>query len=513
MFNAIIIGRSKPASLTLLALLVLALAACGESGKVNTGSDDDDDTGDGTSVSGDSSSQILFASQYELIGDASAEPYAASQESGEIYAISDAEGSGFEYDDWGLHLAPDGGSAGDYMRQRQAYGQQFAHAAAVDSSNYFGFAIKAPGNASLDISESDTLVIQMGNGASTDDHPNSHMTFTVELNGGTQSDDSWSNSCSLDQQLLANSRPGTGQASWGNPYGIHTYRIALSGFACSEGNLSQLQSDLEEVVIKVVGGKDTAASVSTSGNSTLLQFGFITFVNSSGPVNGDSEYLLFASQYETIDGTTTDPYVRSDEGGNIFSFSGNGFVYDEYSLSSVAGEEHMVQRQAYGIQFAHGSSIDNSAYFGLAVKAPNNGYLDISEAGTIIIQMGNGASTENEPNSHMIFTVELNGGEQAANYSWSYSCSYDQELLANSRPLNYEGGTSATWANRYGIHTYRIALSEFNCSSGDLSSLKSDLEEVVIKVVGDKDSTASASSSGNATLLQFGYIAFGPSEL
>ena len=513
MCQAITSGRSKLLPNSLLVLLLLALVACGESGQVNAGSDDDDDTGDGTSTSGDTSSQILFASQYDLIEGANNEPYATSQESGDVIAFSDADGSGFEYDDWGLGVAPDGGSAGDYMQQRQAYGLQFAHSTAVDSSHYFGLVVKAPGNADLNISKSDTLVIQMGNGASTDVHPNSHMTFTVELNGGTYSDNSWSNSCSFDQELLADSRPGDDQASWGNPYGIHTYRIALSGFTCSAGDLSALQSELEEVAIKVVGGKDADASASTSGNSTLLQFGFITFVNSSGPVNGDSEYLLFASQYETIDGATNDPYVRSNEGGNIFSFSGNGFVYDGYSLSSVAGEEHMIQRQAYGIQFAHGSPIDETGYFGLAVKAPNNGYLDVSEAETIILQIGNGASTEIEPNSHMVFTVELNGGEQAADFSWSYSCSYDQTLLANSRPLNNEGGTNATWGNPYGIHTYRIALSEFTCSNGNLSSLKADLEEVVVKVVGDKDSTASASSTGNATLLQFGHIAFGPSEL
>ena len=503
MFNAIIIGRSKPASLTLLALLVLALAACGESGKVNTGSDDDDDTGDGTSVSGDSSSQILFASQYELIGDASAEPYAASQESGEIYAISDAEGSGFEYDDWGLHLAPDGGSAGDYMQQRQAYGRQFAHAAAVDSSNYFGFVIKAPGNTSLNISESDTLVIQMGNGARTDDHPDSHMTFTIELNGGTQSDDSWSNSCSLDQQLLANSRPGTGQASWGNPYGIHTYRIALSGFTCSEGNLSQLQSDLEEVVIKVVGGKDTAASASTIGNSTLLQFGFITFINSSGPVNGDSGYVLFSSQYE-LKGASREPYANSKEDGDVYSFSDGGFGYT-WGLGENA--DYIIQRQAYGLEFTHSSAIDASSYFGLSVNAPNNAELNITNSGTLIIQMGNGSNTTEFPSSHMVFTVDLKGDGD------SNLCSYDQTLIADSRPLNNEGATNATWGNPYGMQTYRIPLSSFACSSGSMAALKADLEAVVVKVVGGKDATASAYGSTNKTLLQFGYIAFGPSEL
>ena len=273
MCQAITSGRSKLLPNSLPVLLLLALVACGDSGKVNSDSPDD-----GGSTSGDTSSQILFASQYDLIEGANNEPYATSQESGDVIAFSDADGSGFEYDDWGLGVAPDGGSAGDYMQQRQAYGLQFAHSTAVDSSHYFGLVVKAPGNTNLNISESDTLVIQMGNGASTDVHPNSHMTFTVELNGGTYSDNSWSNSCSFDQELLANSRPGSDQASWGNPYGIHTYRIALSEFACSEGNLSALQSDLEEVAIKVVGGKDATASA-TENNQVLLQVGYIAFAS------------------------------------------------------------------------------------------------------------------------------------------------------------------------------------------------------------------------------------------
>ena len=490
-----------------VAALLFALTACGDSGEVN--SDSPDDGGDGTSTSGDTSSQILFASQYDLIEGADNEPYATSQESGDVIAFSDADGSGFEYDDWGLGVAPDGGSAGDYMQQRQAYGLQFAHSTAVDSSHYFGLVVKAPSNTNLNISESNTLVIQMGNGASTDDHPNSHMTFTVELNGGTYSDNSWSNSCSFDQELLVNSRPGSDQASWGNPYGIHTYRIALSEFTCSEGNLSALQSDLEEVAIKVVGGKDADASASTSGNSTLLQFGFITFVNSSGPVNGDSQYILFASQYEGINGASQDPWVRSQEGGEIYSFS-NGFTY-RWGLGEVpAGYQPgdlRIQRQAYGLQFDHGSAVDSTNYFGLTIKAPNNAELNITNSETLIIQMGNGANTTDDPNSHMTFTIDLTGA------GGSNLCSHDQVLLANSRPLNNDGGTNATWANRYGIHTYRIPLSDFACSSGSMDALKADLEEVVVKIVGGKDASASASSSGNNTLVQFGYIAFGPSEL
>ena len=98
----------------------------------------------------------------------------------------------------------------------------------------------------------------------------------------------------------------------------------------------------------------------------------------------------------------------------------------------------------------------------------------------------------------MVYTLELNGGDS--------SCSYDLTLADGSRPSSGEA-----WTNPYGIHTYYVGLESFTCTSGDMDSLTSDLEEVVVKVVGGKDATASATEN-NQVLLQVGYIAFASDE-
>ena len=457
--------------------------------------DDDDNATDEmlvTIFNSEPSSQVLFASQYELTGNNS-EPYAISEEDGEVYSFAQGD---FSYT-WGLGENP------DYMIQRQAYGLQFKHTNAIDENSSFGLVFKAPSNSHVDITRSDTLVIQMGNGANTTDFNASHMIFTVELNGD-YGEDSWNNSCSYDQRLYDDSRPlnneGGTNATWGNTYGIHTYRVGLVDFNCTSGNMSDLSYELEEVVVKVVGDKDVNASA-TENNEVLLQVGYIGFSNDEAPVpgNGAFKHMLFASQYELIDGAIAEPYAISDEGGEVHGFSDGDFNYS-WGLgvadpdNGVEAGDYMRQRQAYGLQFDHADSIDASSFFGLAFKAPNSSALDISGTSVLVIQTGNGAATNTFANSHMVYTLELNGGGN--------SCSYDLTLRDGSRPASGEG-----WTNPYGIHTYYVDLSLFTCASGDMGSLASDLEEVVVKVVGGKDATASATSN-NQVLLQVGYIAF-----
>ena len=436
-----------------------------------------------------SSSQVLFASQYELIDGATDHPYAISEEDGDVYGF---EGGDFYYT-WGLGVAdPNNGvEAGDYMQQRQAYGLQYNHVGAIDGNSYFGLAFKAPGSSFVDISGSDTMVIQTGNGAATDAFPNSHMVFTVELNGA-------GSSCSYDLTLEDGSRPASGE-TWANPYGIHTYRIPFGEdhLNCTDS----LKAGLEEVAVKVVGGKDATASA-TENNQVLMQVGYIGFSNdtASVPGNGASNYLLFSSQYE-LTGNGAEPYAVSDEDGHVYSFSdpNGGFFYtwglgESDPTNGVESGDYMLQRQAYGLQFNHTAAIDENSYFGLAFKAPDDSSLDVSGTDTLVIQTGNGAATDAFANSHMVYTLELNGGDS--------SCSYDLTLADGSRPSSGEA-----WTNPYGIHTYYVGLESFTCTSGDMDALTSDLEEVVVKVVGGKDATASATEN-NQVLLQVGYIAF-----
>lgn len=241
-----------------LGVLGTIIAACGGGGTT---------AGAGATAS----PYVLYSSMYSLISGASSEPYAITAEGGNVYSFFTGN---FGYQ-WGL------GENANYIKQRQAYGVQGGTSvAASDSTSSFGLAIRSPANSSsgIDMSQSSSMVIQMGNGTATDAFANSPMVFTVVLNAGTQNSDySWPTSCSYDQTLTTGSRPGTGQAGWGTPYGLQSYTIPLSSFTCTSGTLSAAKSGLKEVVVKVVGGKDSTASAVAS-NSALLQVGHIAFV-------------------------------------------------------------------------------------------------------------------------------------------------------------------------------------------------------------------------------------------
>ena len=186
----------------------------------------------------------------------------------------------------------------------------------------------------------------------------------------------------------------------------------------------------------------------------------------------------------------------------MYGFSGGGFAY-QWGLGENA--DYMKQRQAYGLQFGHSAAITDTSYFGLAVRAPENGTVNASNSEYLVIQMGNGSSTDAFPNTHMKFTVAISGGgAQASNYSWPAVCEYDKTLDATSRI----GPGQHPSANTFGLRTYRLALSAFTCTSGSLATLKADVREIAVKVVGGKDATASATLN-NSALLQVGYMSGG----
>lgn len=204
-----------------------------------------------------------------------------------------------------------------------------------------------------------------------------------------------------------------------------------------------------------------------------------------------SPYILFASSFMGKAGATGEPYVVSGEGGDVFSFAGGGFAYN-WGLETDALR---IERQAAGLQFAHAAAITSTAYFGYSFKAPENGTVDASQSGKLVISMGNGAAATNA-NSHNTFVIDIQGGTQnPATYAWSKQCSVDQVL---------DNATN----NSYGLKTYRIALSSFTCSAGTLSDLKADIKQISVKVVGGKEPTKDSSTSNNSTLMQVSYIGF-----
>lgn len=203
-----------------------------------------------------------------------------------------------------------------------------------------------------------------------------------------------------------------------------------------------------------------------------------------------SPYILFASSFLGKAGASSDPWMVSGEGGDVYTFSGGGFTRN-WGLDSDALR---IERQAVGQQFEHTSAITSSAYFGYSFKAPVNGTVNASESGTLVISMGNGAASN--VNSHNTFVIDIQGGTQAGapSYAWTNQCSVDKVLDATN--------------NQYGLKTYRIPLSSFTCSSGTLSALKGDIKQVSVKVVGGKEPSKDSTTSNNSTLMQVSYIGF-----
>ena len=87
----------------------------------------------------------------------------------------------------------------------------------MGASDYFGWTVKGPNNSTIDASNTDKLVLQVGNAQDADGNANSHMVFVVDIK-----DSSSSNLCSYDLNLTANSRPSQ---SAGGYYGLQTYYI------------------------------------------------------------------------------------------------------------------------------------------------------------------------------------------------------------------------------------------------------------------------------------------------
>jgi len=276
---------------------------------------------------------------------------------------------------------------------------------------------------------------------------------------------------------------------------LGTYYIPLSSFSCSVGSLSTVKGDLSEVVVSVERNQNSTKAATTANNKTMPSVGYIGFTKSSTSSSpAAASYVLFASQYEEISGASSEPYLKSKEGGEVYHYSIGDFTYTDYSVTHNG--PGIPTHQSYGSIYKHTEAVTSADYFGWWIKAPNNGYVNASQTNDLVIQVGNAqdGASDASPNSHMTFTIDLrNNG--------SNLCSYDLDLVPNSRPSQSVGGF-------YGLRTYTIPLSSFSGSACNMSSLKSAIYAVSVRVVGGKDSGASSSTTGNETFPVFGFIAF-----
>jgi hypothetical protein len=142
----------------------------------------------------------------------------------------------------------------------------------------------------------------------------------------------------------------------------------------------------------------------------------------------------------------------------------------------------------------------------VAVKAPASNAagvtsvppVDISQASTLLIQMGNTVTPDATHGNAKVFTIVLTNDPQGNGSSGNATatCSYDQTLATIGA-----GGPSAL-----GVLNYAIPLASFTCSPGSMSTLQtSGITSVAVKFTGDKNSSAVA---GEYDTIALGYIGF-----
>jgi hypothetical protein len=255
------------------------------------------------------------------------------------------------------------------------------------------------------------------------------------------------------------------------------------------------------------GGGVTPAPGSSSGGGSGGTSG------GGGTTVSASPYILFASNYVAYSAQTNGAYLHSIQGGDVYAGFGGSFAYGCYSASQGDMDRtqlYIVQAQADGDGNCNvtGSTAPTATgdYAYVAVKAPaSNGSgvtsippVDISQAGALLIQMGNTVAPDATHGNEKVFTVVLTNDAQGNGSSGkeTATCAADQTLATIGA-----GAPSAL-----GVVNYSIPLSSFTCSPGSMSVLQSTgVTAVAVKFTGDKNPGGIA---GEYDTIAIGYIGF-----
>jgi hypothetical protein len=227
-----------------------------------------------------------------------------------------------------------------------------------------------------------------------------------------------------------------------------------------------------------------------------------------------SPYTLFASNYVRYPAQTNGAYLHTIQGGDVYAVTiGNwGFgCYDSDQPTINAAQIYLWQGQANGngsCGALNGNAAPTTAgdIMLLSIKAPGSPGggapvpFDISQAGTLLIQMGNNRAPDSSATpargghaDH--FTVQLNNDASVAgdNSQATAICQYVQQLDGTGTGAsNYPAGPPHEFSVQ-GTRNYAIALTSFTCSGaaplkGDLPTLKaSGITKFTVLVTGDQN--------------------------
>lgn len=200
----------------------------------------------------------------------------------------------------------------------------------------------------------------------------------------------------------------------------------------------------------------------------------------------NSPYLLYASNYVAYAAPASVPtngaYLHSIQNGDVYAGFGGLFQYGCYSFDQPT----MDKTQLYGVQGqANGdgtsactvipgaTATSSSDYMDVAILAPGTNSttktavtpFDISQSGTLLIQMGQLAPPDATHSNANVFTIVLSNDTSLAGdgSASTATCAYDQTLTA---PVGPNSVTSAQ-----GTLNYAIPLNSFTCTGSGWPSL------------------------------------------
>jgi len=236
---------------------------------------------------------------------------------------------------------------------------------------------------------------------------------------------------------------------------------------------------LSSLVVGLVacsGGGVTPAASAGGGNTGGGSGGGTTggTTGGGGATATASPYILFASSYIGYSVATNGAYLHSAQGGDVYTGFGGNLTYGQYSSPQAA----MNRTGLYTLQTQAAAAATTAAdYTYVAVLAPGDATVDISQAATLLIQMGNTVTQSATGGNANVFTVDINNGKGTT--AATGDCSYNQTLAAV--------GTNVT-LTALGARTYAIPLSSFTCSTGTLATLQSaGITTVAVKIVGNNN--------------------------
>ena len=230
------------------------------------------------------------------------------------------------------------------------------------------------------------------------------------------------------------------------------------------------------------GGTGTGGSGGSGGGTT----------GGGGATATASPYILFASSYIGYPVATNGAYLHSAQGGDVYTGFGGNLIYGQYSSSQAA----MNRTGLYTLQTQAAAAATTSGdYTYVAVLAPGNATVDISQAATLLIQMGNTVTQSATGGNAHVLTVDINNGKGTT--AATGDCSYNQTLAAV--------GNNVT-LTAVGARTYAIPLSSFTCTVGTLATLQSaGITTVAVKIVGNNNPSI---VSGEYDTIAIGAIGF-----